>query len=106
MYSYLQSFSGFEIPLIKESTSFIKIYIFWSLIHYGIGHLYHKICIPDKFYKIFFTPFYTQSSHCRSLHWLYQTSINTISSISATTVTWSTKFLMENMSVQKIYKTE
>ena len=104
MYSYIQSYTSVSLPLIKESTSFIKIYLFWSFLHYGIGHLYYKFCIPDKFYKIFFTPFYTQSAHCKSLHWLYETSINTISSISATMVTWSSKFLMEKMSDQKIYK--
>ena len=104
MFTYLQIYIPYSTPILKESASFVRIYFFWSLMHYIIGHLYHKFCIPDKFYKIFFTPFYTQNTHCKSLYWLYETSVNTISSISATMITWSSKFLMDNMSANKIYK--
>lgn len=104
MLGYLQTCTTFTTPLIRETTSFAKIYMFWSILHYAVGHLYHKFCIPDKFYKIFFTPFYTQNTHCKSLHWLYEKSVNTISSISATMVTWGSKVLMDNMSAEKMYK--
>ena len=102
MYDIIQTFQDYTFnPIFYESISFIKIYLFWNTLHYVTIQLYYKYCIPSYWYYISFTPFYTQSPHCKLLNWCFETSTKTINSISATIITWSSKFLFDHMAYHK-----
>ena len=88
-------------PFVLETFVFMKIYLFWTFTHYLTCQLYHKFCVPTKWYYSMFTPFYNQTPLCRGLHWFYDTSTTTINSISVSIVTWSTRYIMDLFSYKR-----
>ena len=99
MYQVLDQFSAsFLTPSLLEALSFLKIYIFWNMVHYCSCHLYYNYCVPTKWYYSIFTPFYNETPLCKSLNWFYKTATKTINSIGATLITWSSKIIFNSFS--------
>ena len=85
--------------IIQEIIDFGKIYLTWSIFHYISSELYYKYCVTKKWYDIFFTPFYVETPHCKILNWIHNVSIKTMSSMTATIVTWGSKFIITTIKV-------
>ena len=102
MHEVLNQFScNILSPSLLETLSFLKIYLFWNMVHYSSCHLYYNYCVPSKWYYSFFTPFYNETPLCKGLNWFYKTSTQTISSISATMITWSSKIIFNSFNYKQ-----
>lgn len=89
------------MPIMKEIMELGGLYLIWSFIHWGIAELYYKFCVSKKWYEIILTPLYLETPQCRILNWLHGTTISSINSMSATLITWGSKFVLSNMFTNK-----
>lgn len=85
------------MPMMREIMELGSLYIIWSFIHWGIAELYYKFCVSKKWYEIILTPLYLETPQCRVLNWIHGSAIKSINSMSATLITWGSKFVLSNI---------
>lgn len=87
-------------PILKESLQIFGIYMFWSLAHVATVELFSKFCTPKSLYEYFFVALYNEPPQCRILSWIQDKSRTTTHSISATLLTWTSKFVISNVKLE------
>jgi hypothetical protein len=85
--------------ILKECSKIFGIYMFWSLTHILCVELFYRYCNPKSFYEYFFVPLYNETPHCKILSWIQTKSRDTSYSISATILTWASKYIVSNLKI-------
>jgi hypothetical protein len=84
----------------SATVSAMKVYLFWNTMHWGAIQFYQHFCAPKTFIGYIMTPLMSQTPHCRTAHWIHQTSTNAFNSITTLIVSWGTSFVSKWFSIK------
>lgn len=72
-------------PILHD---FIKIYIFWTFVHYVSVEAYKYWCSPKTLIDFIISPINIQSPLCKSINWCFTVSVNSMTHIFTIGTTW------------------
>lgn len=94
-------FSCIKNKIVLEIINISVIYLLWCFVHNLSIYIYYDYCVPKTIYGYIYTPFYIEFPYCKMLHWTHNTSINGITSINYTIITWITTYTIKNLLIKK-----
>ena len=88
--------------MLKSILTAIKLYFFWTIMHWGSIQVYQSLCVPKTPMGFFLTPIMTQAPHCKSLLWCQQASANAFNSGASLFITWTIGIINTNFSTNNL----
>ena len=80
---------------VTASWNAVKLYMFWTTLHWGAIQVYQEYCVPKTLFGYFMTPIMTQTPHCKIASWIQRTSTDAFNSMSALVLTWGSTFILK-----------
>ena len=85
----------FTASSITATWSAVKLYMFWTTLHWAAIQVYQEFCAPKTVVGYFMTPIMSQAPHCKIATWIQHTSTNAFNSMTALALTWGSSFVMK-----------
>ena len=85
----------FTSSTITATWTALKVYLFWTTLHWGAIQVYQEYCAPKTVIGYFMAPIMTQTHPCKITSWIHRTSTDAFNSMSALVLTWGSTFVLK-----------
>ena len=86
--------------IMKSIITGIKLYLFWTFLHWSSVSLYHRLCVREDLIGFIITPLMTQAPHCKVLIWSFKHSADAFNGFNTIIISWMVGIIHTNFSVK------